>query len=133
MGAEGWNWAGSVTANHVLYNFTGASGRITAQVGNVLAGTLLAPNYPISNGDGSFIGELIGKTSIQLLSASVVNAGSQISNTATVSSTGLSYQTASATITINTPAEDIRGLGPAVVIINPARKIIRLDLVGVQN
>ena len=35
---------GGVTADHVLYNFTGAGGSITTKVNNVLNGTLLAPN-----------------------------------------------------------------------------------------
>jgi choice-of-anchor A domain-containing protein len=78
---------GGVTANRVLCNFTGASGSISAQVGNVLAGTLLAPNYSVSSGDDSFSGEIIASGSIQLLSASKVNAGSKISNTATVTDT----------------------------------------------
>jgi hypothetical protein len=99
-----------VTANHVIYNFTGASGSISAQVSNVLAGTLLAPNYSISNGDGSVIGEIIASGSIQLLSASRVNAGSKFSNTATVTGSNVSSANATSTIDINTPAQDIPGL-----------------------
>jgi hypothetical protein len=61
-----------VTADHVLYNFTGASGTISSQVGNVLNGTLLAPKYSF-NLDGAFYGEIIGGgKSIGLLSGAKV-------------------------------------------------------------
>ncbi|HEY1376790.1 MAG TPA: SdrD B-like domain-containing protein [Gemmataceae bacterium] len=64
---------GGVTADHVLYNFTGASGNITSHVGNVFNGTLLAPHYSF-NLDGTFNGEIIGggKT-IALLSGAKVH------------------------------------------------------------
>jgi hypothetical protein len=65
--------AGGVTADHVLYNFTGASGSISTHVGNVLNGTLLAPKYSMSL-DGVFNGEIIaGGKSITLLSGAKVN------------------------------------------------------------
>jgi len=66
--------AGGVTANHVLYNFTGAKGDIDAQNHNVLNGTLLAPNYNV-NLDGVLNGELVagGKT-INLLPGATINA-----------------------------------------------------------
>jgi hypothetical protein len=65
--------AGGVTADHVLYNFTGASGTISTHVGNVLNGTLLAPKYSFSL-DGVFNGEIIGGgKSITLLSGARVN------------------------------------------------------------
>ena len=54
-------------------NFTGASGNISAQAGNSIDGTILAPNLTINNIDGMWYGELIGKGSIQLLSASHIN------------------------------------------------------------
>ena len=73
-GTGGLLLAGGVTANHVLYNFTGSSGTITSHVGNVFYGTLLAPTYSF-NLDGSFIGEIIGGGClIQLLSNAAVNA-----------------------------------------------------------
>jgi uncharacterized repeat protein (TIGR01451 family) len=91
---------GSVTPNHVLYNFTGSSGTITSHVGNMFYGTLLGPSYSF-NLDGSFIGEIIGGgSSIALLSGATVNAGSMVSNTATVSATGVTPRAASAKITI---------------------------------
>ncbi len=58
---------GAVTADHVLYNFTGAGGTINSKVGNVFNGTLLAPNYSF-NLDGTFNGEIIGGKSIVMLS-----------------------------------------------------------------
>jgi len=66
--------AGGATANHVLYNFTGASGDINTGDNNVLNGTLLAPRYNV-NLDGVLNGELIagGKT-INLLPGLRVNA-----------------------------------------------------------
>jgi hypothetical protein len=65
--------SGGVTAEHVLYNFTGSSGTISSHVGNTFYGTLLAPNYSF-NLDGNFNGEIIGGGSnISLLSGAVVN------------------------------------------------------------
>lgn len=48
-----------VIASNVLYNFTGASGEISTQSGNVVNGTLLAPNYNFKL-EGNFNGEIIG-------------------------------------------------------------------------
>ena len=64
---------GGVTANHVLYNFTGSSGTISTHVGNVVSGTLLAPHYSF-NLDGTFHGEVIGGGSkLELLSGATVS------------------------------------------------------------
>ena len=72
-GSETLGMDGGVTADHVLYNFTGASGTITTHVGNVLNGTLLAPTYSFSL-DGLFNGAIIGGgKSITLLSGARVN------------------------------------------------------------
>ena len=51
--------SGGVTADHVLYNFTGVGYTIATHVGNVTNGTLLAPqcNFDL---DGMFNGEIIG-------------------------------------------------------------------------
>ncbi len=63
-----------VTANHVLYNLTGAS-NITTNAGNALFGTFLAPNANW-NVDGSFVGEIIdGGSTFSLNGGANVNAG----------------------------------------------------------
>jgi hypothetical protein len=73
-GSETLSLAGGVTADHVLYNFTGASGSIATHAGNVLNGTLLAPTYSFSLG-GTCNGEIIGGgKSISLLAGAHVNA-----------------------------------------------------------
>jgi choice-of-anchor A domain-containing protein len=65
---------GGVTAGHVLYNFIGASGDVSLQVGNTVFGTLLGPNYSFSNADGTYNGALIfGGSQIKLLSGATVN------------------------------------------------------------
>jgi hypothetical protein len=64
--------AGGVTADHVLYNFTGAGGNITSHVGNVFDGTLLAPNYSFDL-DSVFNGEIVSGKSITLHSGTGVN------------------------------------------------------------
>lgn len=56
---ESLNLAGGVTANHVLYNFTGAHGTITADFGSTMNGTLLAPKYNVDLA-GTVNGEIIG-------------------------------------------------------------------------
>jgi hypothetical protein len=65
---------GGVSAGAVLYNLTG-SGAVQTHVGNVINGTLLAPNYSFKL-DGEFNGAVIGggkgKT-ISLLSGAKVN------------------------------------------------------------
>jgi hypothetical protein len=43
-GSSALGLAGGVTANNVLYNFTGTSGTIATHVGDVVNGTLLAPS-----------------------------------------------------------------------------------------
>ncbi len=112
-GTGGLMLGSGVTVNHVLYNFTGTvggpAGTITSHVGNVFYGTLLAPHESF-NLDGSFVGEIIGGGSagIQLLSNATVNANvmslpNGLSNTATVTASGVASQQASATITIAQP------------------------------
>jgi hypothetical protein len=59
--------SGGVTADHVLYNFTGTSGTISTQVGNIIYGTVLAPNYTM-NIDGTWVGELASGGAMSLLS-----------------------------------------------------------------
>jgi hypothetical protein len=51
--------AGGLTADHVLYNFTGSGGTIATASGSVLNGTLLAPAYSFSLG-GTLNGAAIG-------------------------------------------------------------------------
>lgn len=65
-----------VTADHVMYNFTGGSsttpGTFNTHVGDVVNGTMLAPYYNM-NLDGTWNGELIGGISdISLLSGATV-------------------------------------------------------------
>ena len=65
--------SGGVTADHVLYNFTAVGDTITTHVGNVLNGTLLAPQSSF-NLDGAFNGEIIGGGgAINLLSGAQVD------------------------------------------------------------
>jgi hypothetical protein len=64
--------AGGVTADHVLYNFTGSGQTIDTHVGNVIFGTLLAANSNFHL-DGVFNGRIIGGQNITLLSGAVVN------------------------------------------------------------
>lgn len=72
--------AGGVTADHVLYNFTGAGGgTITSHVGNTFYGTLLAPDYSF-NLDGSFHGRIIGGGSGDALA---MLSGATVANTNT--------------------------------------------------
>ena len=73
-GSSALTLSGGVDASHVLYNFTGASGNLTTQVGNTVYGTLLAPNYTFNNLDGVFVGEIIAEGSIQMLSGASVTA-----------------------------------------------------------
>ena len=72
-GATGLLLSG-INADQVLYNFDGSSGNISAQVGNTLDGTLLAPKYTITNGDGNYTGEIIASGNISLLSGATVTA-----------------------------------------------------------
>jgi hypothetical protein len=93
--------AGGVTADHVLYNFVGASGSITTKVGNVLNGTLLAPAYSFTL-DGTFNGEIIGGGSISLLSGAHVNqpaALASLSGFATNSGTHTAFAGVTITLT----------------------------------
>ncbi len=65
---------GGVTAGAVLYNLTG-SGAVQTHVGNVVNGTILAPNHNF-NLDGEFNGAVIGggkNNTISLLSGARVN------------------------------------------------------------
>jgi len=65
--------SGGMTDSRVLYNFIGASGNISLQVGNVVHGTMLGPNYSITNGDGDYHGGMIfGGSQIKLLSGATV-------------------------------------------------------------
>jgi hypothetical protein len=59
VGHETLGLAGGVTAAHVLYNFTGRHGQVSTQAGNVVDGTLLAPQYNFHVG-GAVQGEIIG-------------------------------------------------------------------------
>jgi hypothetical protein len=92
--------SGGVTANHVLYNFTG-SGSLQAGAGNTFFGTFLAPNYSYGI-EGNYAGELIiGGQSVALASgAKVFSAGARLVNTATVSASNVSAQQSTATITV---------------------------------
>ncbi len=60
--------SGGVTAEHVLYNFTGAKGDISLSSSNVVYGTLLAPTYSFSKLDGIVYGEVIGAGVIKITS-----------------------------------------------------------------
>jgi hypothetical protein len=61
-----------VGADQVLYNFTGSGQTISTHVGNVIYGTLLAPNDSFHL-DGTFNGRIIGGQNITLMSGAVVN------------------------------------------------------------
>jgi SdrD B-like domain/Ice-binding-like len=50
---------GAVTADHVLYNFTGRRGTVLARDRTVVNGTLLAPHYNVEV-DGTLNGEVVG-------------------------------------------------------------------------
>jgi hypothetical protein len=63
--------AGGVSANNVLYNFTGSGGTITTHVNNMVYGTLLAPNYDFIL--HSLNGRIIGGQNITLMSGATVN------------------------------------------------------------
>lgn len=63
--------AGGVTANNVLYNFTGSGQTITTHVNNMVYGTLLAPNYDFIL--HSLNGRIIGGQNITLMSGATVN------------------------------------------------------------
>jgi hypothetical protein len=65
--------AGGVTADHVLYNFTGNRGTISTDARNTVNGTLLAPNYRFDIA-GTVNGEIIGGgRSIDLHGRATVN------------------------------------------------------------
>jgi hypothetical protein len=106
-GSGGLTLGGNVTANHVLYNFTGLSGTFSATATNVFYGTLLAPNYNLTI-YGNYVGEIIAggisasakSQSITLQSSAQVDAGSILSNTATVSVGNTPAGSASATVLI---------------------------------
>jgi choice-of-anchor A domain-containing protein len=51
--------AGGVTADHVLYNFTGNGGSVTLLVAGAVRGTLLAPREDVTL-LGNFVGEVVG-------------------------------------------------------------------------
>ena len=72
-GSETLGLTGGVTANHVLYNFTGSGGSIDILSSGAVDGTLLAP-YDDFILDGTFNGEIIGGgTEIILLPGATVN------------------------------------------------------------
>ena len=76
--------AGGVTANHVLYNFTGTSATFVTHVGNVVYGTLLGVNTQFTL-DGAFLGEIISGKSVTLMSGAQVYSRGSVTNTANVS------------------------------------------------
>lgn len=59
FGRSSLGLAGGVTANHVLYNFTGRHGDVVAFHRGEIDGTLLAPRYNVFL-DGTVNGEVIG-------------------------------------------------------------------------
>jgi hypothetical protein len=64
---------GGVTADHVLYNFTGHRGHVTTGARDAISGTVLAPHYSFDIG-GTVNGELIGGGGhINLLRGAVVH------------------------------------------------------------
>jgi choice-of-anchor A domain-containing protein len=76
--------SGGVTAAHVLWEFIGPNGGdLSTHVGNNVFGTILAPNYSYSNGDGTLNGAIIagalgsdaqtGSSAIKLLSGYTAN------------------------------------------------------------
>jgi hypothetical protein len=92
--------SGGLTANHVLFNFTGSSGTINTGIKETFFGTFLAPTYTTS-GDTNVVGEMIVVGSpVSVASGSKINAGSIVSNTATVSGNNVSSANASASVTI---------------------------------
>jgi hypothetical protein len=68
---------GGVTADHVLYNFTGNNSTISTSGGNVLNGTLLAPTYSFSL-DGTVNGEIVGGNARVGLLGDLLGLGSKI-------------------------------------------------------
>ena len=93
VGTASLSLSGGVTAEHVLYNFTGGStsshGSFNTHVGDVVNGTMLAPFYDM-NLDGTWNGELIGgPNSISLLSGAIVNQHSMVPEPATYLSLAL--------------------------------------------
>jgi choice-of-anchor A domain-containing protein len=72
-GSESLGLAGGVTANHVLYNFIGARGSVSARDGTVIDGTLLGPTYGFDL-EGKIDGEIISGREVVLFGAKVTAA-----------------------------------------------------------
>jgi choice-of-anchor A domain-containing protein len=97
-GGAGLGLAGGVTADHVLYNFTGRNGSIVVRAGDFIDGTLLAPRYTVRVSGGVVNGEIISGRDIFLtrgaqithiaFNASVVTANGSISGFAFVDNVG---------------------------------------------
>ena len=100
---------GGVTASHILWNLTGTGTVLQTSGGNVLVGTFLATNGgQFQFSELQLTGELINTGgNIQLVSGNhtLIQAGftppPSLSNTATVTATGVTAVSATATITIN--------------------------------
>jgi choice-of-anchor A domain-containing protein len=74
-GNSGLKLAGGVTADHVIYNFVGRNGTVSASGNNVINGTLLAPKYDVQLQGTQVNGEVIaGGNSIDLSHGVKVNA-----------------------------------------------------------
>jgi hypothetical protein len=72
-GRETLGLAGGVTADHVLYNFIGSDGSVTARSGSVIDGTLLGPKYSFDLA-GTVDGEIIAGRELLLMGAKVTEA-----------------------------------------------------------
>jgi choice-of-anchor A domain-containing protein len=71
---EGLLLSGGVTADHVIYNFTGTTGSVTLNAGSTANGTILAPRYNVSVNGATVNGELIaGGGTLHLGQGATVN------------------------------------------------------------
>jgi Carboxypeptidase regulatory-like domain len=69
-GRETLGLAGGVTADHVLYNFIGSDGSVSARSGSVIDGTLLGPKYSFDL-EGTIDGAIIAGRDADLVGAKV--------------------------------------------------------------
>jgi choice-of-anchor A domain-containing protein len=75
QGTSALGLGGSVTADHVIYNFVGSSGQLSAGAGNVINGTILAPKSSVNFAGTQVNGEIIGGgTLVSLGNGTAVNS-----------------------------------------------------------
>lgn len=155
-GNESLGLGGGVTADHVLYNFTGAGATVSTHSGNLVDGTLLAPDGSFNVG-GTFNGEIIGgrRSTITLADAQVSEvsfssgpvitsiSGAVTLNSApvsgvTVTLTGVDNQNNQVTVTATTDANGaftFSGLAAGTYTIQqpPVTSIENQTTVGTDN